>query len=427
MLTERLAEAREDDTIIDFSDCIDAAESGRVEASIALNEYFLRKMKEAAQSSAAIAGRINTPVRSTPAVSPPSAQKVEPSETESEIIGSPKANSPAEFTPPKRTTTFQKIFKFHSRTDSRLSRASTLLESPPPAGDQPIFAERPNGAIVQKDSAQTHDKAFQNRAPTHLSSYASSTVGQSSAASVQSPKSTLSRRTSFSSGAHTTIYQSEVAPITEYGGCCRSAWLLREGKRRKALERQETFPAGKPERYRTFVYGCSINGCEFQLPAHVDAKKTIVFDERIRQSGGMRYTFNFLAKSHATRKNSNVAIQYRCVFCNLFGFQSHSFNDDKELLSHVATHAGSALGNVKLEGGIVVSNSGVVANKPFDVEFPAIEERQSAQRPWVSPQNSEYSRTTENAEAGSSGRVSPTPWTDEIDVEINHWAREGER
>ena len=402
-----LAEAREDDTIIDFSDCIDAADRGRIRASIVLNEYFLRKQKEAAQLSAAVTNRINTPADSVQAiVSRAGAQKVYPSEAKPEIVDATKTHSPTELTPPKRTKTFQSFFKLHSRTGSQrssLSTASTLLDSPPLSGGQPVFTDRPNGNAANTANAQALSKPLPFNGRHSGTSCVSPKTGHTSALSARSPISSTSRRTSLSSEARSTMFQNDVAPITKYGGCCKSAYLLREGKQGKALTRKETSPYGTVDKYRTFVWTCSTNDCEFEVPAYRNAKKRIVFDDTIQQCDGMRYTLSFLAKSHATRNDPGAAIQYRCVFCNLFGFQSQLFNDHNELFSHVLTHAGSSLGIVKLEGGITVSNYGLATNESFDVDFPVIQER---------------------AVTSLSERVSPTPWSDEIDVEKDHWARE---
>ena len=424
-LIDRLAEARDDDAVLDFSECIDAADSGRIRASIALQEYFLRKHKEAAHASAAVTSRINAPADSVQAVVPlAGAQKVYSSEAKLGIVDATKADSPTELTPPKRTKTFPSIFRLHSRIGSHrssLSTASTLLESPPLSGGQPVFTDRPNGNAAYKAGAQAPSKSIPYNNRLSGTSYASSKTGHTSATSAQSPKSSTSRRTSLSSEARSTIFQTDVAPITKYGGCCKSAYLLREGKQGKALRRKEISSYGPVDKPRSFVWACSTNGCEFEVPAIKNAKDRIIFDDTIRQWDGMNYTLNFLAKSHATRKDPSAAIEYRCVFCNLFGFQSLLFNERNELLSHVLTHAGSSLGPVKLEGGIVVSNCGLAVNESFDVDFPIIQGRELAQR-----SNSIHSNK-ERAVAALSERTSPTPWSDEIDVEKSHWAGEGVR
>ena len=418
---QRLAEATEDDTIIDFSGCIDAADSGRLRATNTLNEYFLKKQKEAVHKSAAVSSRLNSPVYPPPVVLPLAGpHKVDSRETKPGVVSYNEI--PMQPTLPRRRTTFQRLFGTHSRTTSTLSTASTLHESPPPSGDQPVFPERLHGSVAHKASAQSLNKPPPSARRSHVSSYASSTTGRASAMSSQSPTS-ISSRTSLSSIARSTVFKNEVAEIKQYGGFCKSAHLLREGRQKKALIRKEISTFGPVNKNKTFVWTCSTFGCEFEVPAYVDGKRGIVFDDRPRQFDGMRYTLNFLAKSHVTRKDPNVKIpiQYRCVFCNLIGYQSLLFNDQKELLEHVLTHTGSSLGQVELKGGVMVTNSGLVVSKFFDVDFPTTEDGESAQRPSPSPQNSDHSHTV-TAVDGSSRRVSVTPCPDENDVEANHWA-----
>ena len=379
------------------------------------------------RSSAAVNSKFDAPKKPVqPTVLPAEAPKVSPAELKTGDGVASKAVTATESAPrtSRRTRTFPSIFKIHSRTASQqssISTTTTLLEPAPPNGDQPVFGNRPEGNAAREATAQAPSRPLPYTNRFSGTSSSSSNTGRSSTASSQSRRSFTSRRTSFSSEAQSTIFQADVAPITIYGGCCKSAYLLREGKQNKALTRKETSLYGTPDKHRTFVWACSTNGCEFEGPAFRNAKKRIIIDDRIRQWGDLRYTWMFLAKSHATRKDPKAAVQYRCVFCNLFGVQSEVFNDHTELLSHVSTHAESCLGCVKLEGGVVVSNYGLTVNTSFDIDFPLGQAKPSTLQPGPTPTSS-FPEKTDKAVADASKRSSLTLWSEDIDVEKNHWA-----
>jgi hypothetical protein len=367
-----LAAGCENDDSADFRGCIDASDTGRRKALIILNEYIEKKMKEERAGAAIQTSEVPEPptMQTRDGQVPQEGRSVQPVQrwnTTSTIVQHP--SSPAQNTPRSR------FFPF--------SRSSTLVAEPRP---QQTTHLAPGPLQTDEDSlssARARTKSWGTQA-----SYSSRWTGRrasppqrQSMSGIEtnlqrSPRTTSNITSSNSSPRSPSISESSIGllAITSYGGCCKYAHYLRDGKFSQSLRRQNLF--GAPGALN-FNFRCKSVKCTFQLPALKNQKHEWVIDKRPRRRKTLQYTLIFLAKSHvpmlAPLHDQSTKAQYRCMVCVLSHEQATIFEGYEALLEHVLRHAGAQLGAVKLEVPLSFSNAGVSIDADFDVNLPEVQ------------------------------------------------------
>lgn len=384
-LLEGLAAGREDDDSVDFSKCTDAADTGRREALIVLNNYFVRKTKEerdAAATRASVASEIPTLQtqdmrQPKPSAIPmsrtqdrpvqqadPSPQPVQRWDTMATLHDNP---SPSAYKPQK-----SKLFSF--------SRSSTLVVEPQPQQTTRSVPVSIQSEIPSISPALSRTKTWGTQAsnvtrrdnPRRTSSPQRRSTSITATNRSRSPVSNVtSLDSSFRSSG---LYEPSIGlpSITSYGGCCKYAHYLRDGKVKQSLQRQSLamFSGAVNVNYR-----CRSTKCTFQIPAWESRKDGWNINKRPQSwRGTLQYTHIYLAKSHvpmlAPLIEQRAKAQYCCLICVLSHEQAGIFYGVDALLEHVVGHAGREMGDLKLEGPLSFSNEGASVDSDFDINLP---------------------------------------------------------
>ncbi|KIW41233.1 uncharacterized protein PV06_06807 [Exophiala oligosperma] len=378
-LLEGLAQARVDDSVIDFEECIDASAQSRLNAVIELQSLERRMLAQE------IERKRNVLLLQQQESAPPTARA-----TASAVVSDPRsslqqpiaAQQPEQ--PPsspsqqknKKSHTFGRILR-RKETDPQVSRSSEVTTSSvsPVPDTSPRSSSQPEAQFQLQDTAisnsstaiwsspssrssvGTFDLALQHtRPPVHLNNEREhvSTVSRQSTS-----LSTFSAVTNLSTA-------SNVYPITNFGGCCKYAYDLRQGSTKKALCR---ILFGT---YHTEVaYKCASIKCSFTSRA-IKRNNGYQIDDRVRQfAEGVRYRWLFLAKSHVQQHRDQEQPTFRCLICTLLGDDSGMFEGIRSLLAHVADHQGAILGGSQLQGPIIFSNHGAApaSENDFDISL----------------------------------------------------------
>lgn len=405
-MLEGLTEAREDDEIVDFSPCIKAADRGRLEALSILHAFMLRRMKEEEEVASTPIVRSGTGLGLSPPIQLPQQPRLHVTTHPTRQPTQPILVR-AETLPLSPALTAKKSrFPIPFRRDSANTVGSSQTQNISPRGAGPD--------VLQSDrytSPHGH-RGSSTRPSSHIQQESNSSIDSRNLSSSpptvsvnSSPNTTNSRRTSFSGS-------STFSPIVLYGGCCKYAHQLRDGKAEKALTLQ--YSALENSQYQ-----CSSVKCSFQVPAIRNQKREWLMDDRIRSSHGLQYRWIFLVKSHMYQQGNRS--QYRCIICVLLGDQSSAFTGQDALFTHVISHQGALLNSVRLEGPLSFSNNGVRVDGDFDINLP-----ESASPSSSSPLRSENTPVTtevqkETDQLDNASHRSAMSYQEEL--EFNQWAR----
>ena len=368
-LLEGLAAGREDDDSVDFWGCIDASDAGRRQALIVLNEYIMRKTKEERERGAmrrATLSREATLVQVDQAQ--PAAQSPQVTQRNTMPILHRLQSEP------KQDTSKSRRFPFlRSSTATAEDRAvHTTHHVPPPAqfddsSLSPLRARTLSGSTqVSNSSRRTNSvqtPSSQRQSSTSINSFLQLSPSSNLTSGSTSPRSASMVDSPIGSNV-----------ITSYGGCCKYAHYLRDGKTNKALGRQNL--ALSPGA-TNFNFRCQSTKCAFQVPAYQNKKRDWIIDNRPRTwRRQMQYTPIFLAKSHVPTLvplvEQKINAQYRCIICILSHERTNVFRGHDALLEHILGHGGAVLNGVRLEGPLSFSNDGVNISAEFDINLPEI-------------------------------------------------------
>lgn len=373
-LLETLAKAREDDDNVDFSSCIDASVIGQKRALNVINDYFIRKVEEEKEVIA----------RDTMKVLEHSA--VQKQERQVQQAGRPLQAVQRGNTMPNlqrlpseaaHDTSKSRRFPFlrstttvvEPRTSQAMRLAPTLIQSDE-ASINPLSIRSLSGSTQVSDSSRRtvsrRISASQRQSTSSTNSHLQ--ISPSSTNNITSPNS--SRRSTIISED-----RNGLPSITSYGGCCKNAHHLRDGKLEKSLKLQTltTMPGTMNCNFK-----CPSRKCAFQVPALMNKKHDWLIDKRVRTWNGMlQYTLIFLAKSHVPTlvplHEQKTRAEYRCIVCILSHETANVFQGHDALLEHVLGHGGATLNGVRLEGPLSFSNDGVSISGDFDINLPEAE------------------------------------------------------
>ncbi|KIW14892.1 hypothetical protein PV08_07677 [Exophiala spinifera] len=375
-LLEGLAQARVDDSIIDFEECIDASAQNRLNAVIELQKLERRMLaqeierkrhvlqqqqqEETPSQTARASATAVTPDRQPSSQQPRAAQPEQPPPRPLQQNG-------------RRSSALGRMLR-RRETNSEIDRSSQVTtssagslpnDSPGPSQREGLFqlqdtpvlnnSTSPWSSPGSRSSVGTYDSALQpTRPPTRLNTepgHVPTVSRQSTALSTMSAVSSLSTAS--------TVY-----PITNFGGFCKYAHDLRGGSAKKALSR---ILLGT---YHTDVaYKCASTKCNFAAKA-LKKNNSYEIDDRIRQyADGVRYRWLFLAKSHVRQQRDSDRSLFRCMICTMLGDEAGLFEGSKNLLAHVATHQGVSLGGTQLQGPMVFSNHGAASASENDFDL----------------------------------------------------------
>ena len=371
-LLEGLAAGREDDDSVDFRGCIDASDTGRRQALVVLNEYIMRKTREEREREAMRKAALSKETMQTQ-------QEHDQPTTHSPQVtrGNTMPNLHRLRSEPTQDTSKSRRFAFlRSSTAAAEDRpAHTTRHVPPPAQPDdsslsPLHARTLSGSTqVSNNSRRTKSAQTppsQRQSSTSINSFLQLSPGSNFTSGSTSPRSTSMSIAESPIGSNS---------ITSYGGCCKYAHYLRDGKTDQALRRQNVAltPGATNINFR-----CRSTKCAFQVPAYPNKKRDWVIDNRPRTwRRQMQYTPIFLAKSHVptlvplVEQKTNA--QYRCIICILSHERADVFRGHDALLEHILGHGGAVLSGVRLEGALSFSNDGVGTSADFDISLPKAE------------------------------------------------------
>jgi hypothetical protein len=366
-LLEALAAGREDDDSVDFRGCIDASDTGRRQALVVLNEYILRKTREERERVAMRKSEL-------------AAEPMQRQETQVQEAGRSLPAVQRDNTMP----TLQRLPSEPAQEASR-SRLFSFLRSSSTVEPRPVQATRPAPTTVQSDEALV--TPLQSRTLTGITLVNNGgrrTTGRRTSSPQR--RSTASTNSYLQMSPGSNITSESTSPrsasisesflgtpsITSYGGCCKYAHHLRDGKVNKSLGRQNL--AVSPGAIN-FNFRCQSTKCTFQIPSYQNKKHDWVIDDRPRMwRRKLQYTLIFLAKSHIPTLvpllEQPTNAQYRCIICILSHERASVFHGHNALLEHVFGHGGAMLDSVKLEGPLSFSNDGVSISSKFDINLP---------------------------------------------------------
>ena len=359
MLLEKLAAAIEDDDLIDFSDLTDASDRAQTQAIKAISEFFLRKQEEETSRNAI--------------------HQLEVAHTQaSSSASTAKAVSAGGGPTPIRTVSDWPNGSIQSSPQNAFSRTmteptvrSTRLPSASPLPNRPLPV-RPHLDTQARNIQSPHGAS--NQGATNAKRDSDISIPSTrSAISAQSSPADLSRRESHSSydtaaPRERLVSEDSGTQIQSYGGTCKYAHAMREGKTGVWLEGRDLSRIGNER----FVYSCKSIKCHFegvaipQKPRRRWQNDVWVMDNRVRTLHGIDYKWAYLAKSHIQQAGASDVPQYRCLVCLLI-HQTSTQYDREALFEHLTAHRAEHVGNVKLEGSLKFANQGIVAHEDFDI------------------------------------------------------------
>ena len=340
MLTS-LREAVEDDSVDDFTGCIDSAHTARLKVVNALNGLQQRQQaedhrrrlnlsQEAAASREQSAQIYKSPTREMS----PSIDSSDPSSTD-------QPSRRLSFWKTKRQQTTQS--DSHKTIDS-VACSDTAVET--------LKSNSWNGLDLPMLS---------DRAPPHAHAAQPGVPGPHQTSS--SP--TLRRQDSSSTASHSTTDSSS--------SFCPSAYLL-----------QASLPGGLKILNQSVamsgsnhIFVCSSKKCVFEGPARREKNKW-KYDDKIWDLHGFRFRWVLFAKSHVEQSKSKGGVRhFRCVVCSLkHGGTLPIIEGEGVLLSHLAQHSGEDMGGVLLRGPMRIGRGTLEACSVdvFDVFFADFEQ-----------------------------------------------------
>lgn len=329
---KHLTEASKDDTVTDFSECIDSAITARLRAVAILNELFLRQQQQ-------------------------DRAKVEPSST-----ASPRAVSPTLLSrSPARTQTME-IAAASRLTQQRSPSWNIFKPRRRPSVEEKQVITSPPGPRPQRTSSSTNSIS----SPTYIPSPRLSPGGGGGSPPLStSPNALTDNRLSLNHtipiSPSSTISSSDTLGAS---GLCSSAYYILTGEYEKGVKLS----------VKSLEYACHCTKCSFATPAGRDPRGRPRFDDSIHQSPPLRFRSLFLFKSHIATKKSRKR-QYRCMICVVSGDHSALYEGESHLFEHVAHHGRATVDGVELAGPICVNSNGlqIASEANFDVCFPGPE------------------------------------------------------
>jgi hypothetical protein len=369
-LLEGLAEARGDDGIIDFEECISLTDKGSNQALLVLRTLYQTKLDEALAQKKALKRRSTsvsipdpTPQLTTSAI--PEDQPIALAETVANT-GKPRAKDPVT-TPPSASERKRSMFSFsrspkpdRDTTSSPNAKVNTNMPSTRHQGP-------PERRSTTRSLALPEDYANRNITRPSISSDNSSTAPSTEISSVQwavemSRASTLATMESKVSSA---------PMLSKYSGSCKYAFAAREkgvfsGVMRANLSAYGVYGG------ESWVYKCKSTKCRFQADA--TRGKTIELNNKIYRLHGIQYRSSFLIKSHIQYGDLSPEWPFICLFCLWAGRKSDVYYGSQSLMEHVSEHSERTIGNDELPcgGPLTFSNMDVqaAAVSDFDINLP---------------------------------------------------------
>ena len=382
VLLDRLTQARTDDGVVDFNECIDLSDQGCMDAVIALQQLYQRKLN----------------------MSMP--KKPETIKEEQEEPERPAAVKRVQTAPPvpAQAKKAQESSPRNSKTldeEEEPSATSARSERKHSKGLRGIFHSDPGDTGREKQErkpAPTYHRMFSAppdipKAPrrTTKSSLEDATlskrVSKSSVSSQNSSKSNKSQLqewrpdppfwTQGMSRASTLAPIASTEPMAKptsneppkYGGSCKYAFLIRENGPKGYLEAQNNAMWGE-----NWSLLCRSSKCKFGKKARPGKLRDEV-DDRVYESHGLKYRWLFLAKSHCAHNMLSMEWPYICLICHSLNQDSQQYSGHDDLFAHIAEHQQDKVGEVPLRGPISFTNRGIKEDDHFDLCLP---ERQKA-------------------------------------------------
>ena len=426
---DRLTQARSDDGVIDFDECIDLSDQGCNDALVVLQSYYQRKLKEdinrkkeISALSPADSNKLKTlqeageeTATSTPEL--PASTSVSP--TPLPVV--PSSRSAPTPTERKKSGLLSRLSRAKSNNDETNQIATSVL--PPqrmqtaPTGPHPsrastgnIMARTSNGlqaaeAIRREAGRSTwagsdppsyddHDRAstslprpgyptsprlrhsvtgYQKNDQQHASKDMNRHSFSSDHSHSCSSQLNLTRQGTWSpdmsrSSTLATIASkpSDPAAIAKYGGFCKYAYFTRDKGVNGNLVLQNT--AMYTENY---VYGCKSSRCKFSFQAK-RIKGRWEFDTAIYTSQGIQYRLTFLAKSHVPQLENTHPRGFLCLLCSMLNHDSDIYLGIDSLFAHIATHRERQINSIPLDGPVSFSNHGVKVDDKFDLNLHSL-------------------------------------------------------
>ena len=372
-LLNRLTQARSDDGVIDFDECIDLSDQGCNDALVALQALYQRKLKEdmtvkqqvrSQQEEEEKSSTFYTQEKRVSSPEPNTSAKRVNTRPAAQPPWAPPAPQPASIAPvpirqDRKKPSFTRLW--HSKTNDDAVKQPT---------SQPTYERRNTTAAIspaQRRSTASSDQSTPSLSSDSKRTSRASVSSSSDGHSLSSPSLPTIRdwdpsmsRTSTVTSTTTATSKSGTA-LPKYGGFCKYAHLLRDPSfsQSKALRL-----ANLTQYAQTWVHQCSSIHCRFQWRAVPAKRATLDIDRRVYQSHGLKWRMLFLAKSHVASHETGNKQRYACLICALSG-QMHGevFTGTDALIEHVAGHSEREVSGVKLEGGLNFDNEGV---RPLD-------------------------------------------------------------
>ena len=360
VLLEKLAAAIEDDDVIDFSDLTDASDRAQTQAIKAISEFFLRKQEEEIGRTVIHQLEVTHIQESSSAPTTKAVSAIAPTPIRT-VSDWPKGSAGSTQNSPQNA--FSRTMTDPTTRSTRLPSASQLPSRPPPVRPQLDTQAR----IIRSPPVESNQGGINTKRDSDTSIPSTRSV-----VSAQSSPANVSRRESQSSydtaaPKYRLVSEGSGTPIQSYGGTCKYAHAMREGKTGVWLEGRDLSRLGKER----FVYSCKSIKCNFEGMAIPQKAKrrwqndVWIMDNRVRTLHGVDYKWAFLAKSHIQQAEASVP-QYRCLVCLLI-HQTSAQHDREALFEHLSAHRAEHVGNVKLEGSLKFANQGIIAHEDFDI------------------------------------------------------------
>ena len=382
-LLDRLTQARSDDGVVDFDECIDLSDQGCNDALVALQALYQRKLKEditVKQQRRSQQDEEDKQLSTRYAQDKP-VQAPEPNTSAKRVSIDPALQSTATTAPPntavstrqeRKKSSFPRLW--HSKTNDGSARSQP---------SKPMYERRNTTAAItpaQRRSTASSDQSTPSLSSeskgTSRASVSSSSDGHSlsspSLATIRDWDPSMSRSSTVAST--TTVTSKAGAALPKYGGFCKYAHLLRDPSfsQSKALRL-----ANLTQYTQTWVHQCGSIHCKFQWLAVPAKRGTLDIDRKVYETRGLKWRMLFLAKSHVACLETGSRQRYACLICAFSGqISGEVYTGSDSLIEHIVTHSERGVAGVRLEGGLAFGNEGVRAldeGQEWDIWLPELE------------------------------------------------------
>ena len=375
VLLNRLTQARGDDGVVDFAECIDLSDQGCMKALTAIQELYQRRLEGTLhkeqpdiQELPKYTERAPVAQRRTEPLVPTQLEHNEPAIKSRQHLEHEQP-MPASTSERKKSRGLRGLLQSKSGEDPKprpvVQPTYQRTQTAPAAVAKP---QRRSTMMTVETSPTSHPASRlwvspQKSSRSDHSSLLRRGTDPQTWTQGMSRASTLQPNALNETVASTSV--TETPKIKIYGGSCKYAFQIRENGPKGNLNAQNLAMYTE-----NWVLKCSSSKCKFQRPIRHPKTRDPLIDNTIHTKNGIEFRWLFLAKSHCLQTEVTAAFPFVCLICQLISGDPRQYHGLDQLFEHIAGHREDHVGGVQLEGPLSFSNLGIKMDPEFDLNLP---------------------------------------------------------